>query len=203
MSDSKEDIGENELPKKKGMKLPVLIGVILGIIIVQAGIVMAALKFFAPAVPDDPHAKAKTEQTAHSEEEEEKEHGKDGHGEEESEDEGNATLVQKIEGIAVTKNDLYVNPSGSSSHICVVSVGLEITPPEKAKEVEDKLMIPIQDRIIARISSFDVDQLYRPEIRDSIRTLIKNDVKPYLRGMSDEEHPVKLRNVFFPKFIIQ
>lgn len=202
MSDSKEDIGENELPKKKGMKLPVLIGVIVGIIILQAGIVMGALKFFAPTVPDDPKSKAKTEQTAHSEEEE-AEHGKDGHSEEESEDDGNAALVQKIEGIAITKNDLYVNPRGSSSHICVVSVGLEITPPEKAKEVEDKLMIPIQDRIIARISSFDVDQLYLPEIRDSIRTLIKSDVKPYLRGMSEEEHPVKLRNVFFPKFIIQ
>ncbi len=191
-----EDAGQ---PVRKGMKLPVLIGLILGIIIVQVGIVMAAIKFFAPAQANakSKGANEKTSESAH----------KDGHGEseEESEEEQSGpSYSQKVEGIVATKNDLYINPRGSSSHIVVVSLGIEISPEEKKEEVEKKLIIPIQDRVISRISSYTVEELQSGKVRDSLRTIIKNDIKPFFRGMSEEgKEGVKLRNVYFPKFIIQ
>ena len=65
MANAEKDVlDEIEEPKKKGMKLPVLIGVILGIIIVQVGIMFAAIKFMAPADAHNEKDKHKTEQEA-------------------------------------------------------------------------------------------------------------------------------------------
>jgi len=49
MAEIEQEQQVTEDPPKKGICLPVLIGIILGIIIVQAGIVLAALKIFAPS----------------------------------------------------------------------------------------------------------------------------------------------------------
>ncbi|MCS6999528.1 MAG: flagellar basal body-associated FliL family protein [Bacteroidota bacterium] len=171
---------------KKGIRLPILIGIILGIIIVQAGIVLAALKIFAPsadtASPPSEHTAEAIQDSSHHEEEE-----------------TGPILVQKVEGIVTPKSDLYINPRGSANHIVVVSVGIEVSPAEKAKEVEEKLMIPIQDRIIARVSSYTLEQLQDLQLRDSLRTIIRNDLKPYFNALEG----VKIRNVYFPKFVIQ
>ncbi|MBL7998716.1 MAG: flagellar basal body-associated FliL family protein [Candidatus Kapabacteria bacterium] len=204
MSDSTTDeLDDLEKPKKKGMKLPVLIGIILGIIVVQAGIVMAAIKFFAPTAHEDPKAKHATEKK-HSEDAEEDEHADgDEETDEDEQEKTKANLVQKVGGIAVSKSDLYINPKNGPNKIVVVSLGIEIEPKEMTKEVEDKLMVPIQDRVISRISTFTAEELQRTEVRDSLRLIIKNDIKPYFRGMREEVEGLKLRNVYFPKFVIQ
>ncbi len=169
---------------KKGIRLPVLIGIILGIIVVQAGIVLAALKIFAPSA----ESKTSTPQSQHlvtdSTEEEE---------------ESGPVLVQKVEGIIIPKSDLFINPRGSASHIVVLSIGIEVSPAEKAKEVEEKLMVPIQDRVIARVSSYTLEELQDHKLRDSLRIIIRNDLKPYFNAFEG----VKIRNVYFPKFVVQ
>lgn len=176
-----------EDPPKKGIRLPVLIGIILGIIVVQAGIVLAALKIFAPSGASDSKPSTPTQQHADSQ---------DSTNEEE---ETGPVLVQKVEGIITPKSDLFINPRGSASHIVVLSVGIEVSPAEKAKEVEEKLMVPIQDRVIARVSSYTLEELQDLKLRDSLRTIIRNDLKPYFNALEG----VKIRNVYFPKFVIQ
>ncbi len=190
------DVEDGAAPVRKGMKLPILIALIVGIIIVQVGIVMAAIKFFAPG---HENPKDKTEKSS-----EKSEHHADADKEEEDVDETAPGYSQKVEGIVTTKNDLYINPRGGANHIVVVSLGVEIAPEEKVKEVEEKLMVPIQDRVISRISGYTVEELQNSKMRDSLRVIIKNDIKPFFRGMSEEgKEGVKLRNVYFPKFIIQ
>lgn len=187
MADVEQELTPAEEAPKKGIRLPVLIGIILGIIVVQAGIVLAALKIFAPGsenrsqqTPTE-HASVSSDSTT------------------DEDDQPGPILVQKVEGIVTPKNDLFINPRGSSSHIVVVSVGIEVSPAEKAKEVEEKLMIPIQDRIIARVSSYSLDELQDLKLRDSLRLIIRNDLKPYFNALEG----VKIRNVYFPKFVIQ
>ncbi|KXB98061.1 MAG: hypothetical protein AA908_01240 [Chlorobi bacterium NICIL-2] len=174
-----------EDPPKKGIRLPVLIGIILGIIVVQAGIVLAALKIFAPSGDSKPAAPTEQHASAQDSTDEEEETG--------------PVLVQKVEGIVTPKSDLFINPRGSASHIVVLSVGIEVSPAEKAKEVEEKLMVPIQDRVIARVSSYTLEELQDLKLRDSLRTILRNDLKPYFNALEG----VKIRNVYFPKFVIQ
>ena len=184
MADLEHEVPTPEETPKKGIRLPVLIGIILGIIVVQAGIVLAALKIFAPSADHpSPAAQHTTELSQDSTDEEET----------------GPILVQKVEGIVTPKADLYINPRGSASHIVVLSVGIEVSPAEKAKEVEEKLMIPIQDRIIARVSSYTLEELQDLKLRDSLRTILRSDLKPYFNALEG----VKLRNVYFPKFVIQ
>ncbi|MCX7929580.1 MAG: flagellar basal body-associated FliL family protein [Chlorobi bacterium] len=184
MSDQELEPTASEEQPKRGIRLPVLIGIILGIIVVQAGIVLAALKIFAPSADkSQPTHQQTTSVESDSTDDEE----------------SGPILVQKVEGIIAPKSDLYINPRGSASHIVVLSVGIEVSPAEKAKEVEEKLMIPIQDRIIARVSSYTLEELQDIKVRDSLRTIIRNDLKPYFNAFDG----VKLRNVYFPKFVIQ
>lgn len=194
----KDELDDIEQPKKKGMKLPILIGIIVGIIVLQAGIVWAAIHFVAK---DNGDPKDKQHSEKKHDEAKDDEENKDGEAEGGEDEEGQAHLVQKVEGIFTTKNDLYINPRNGANHIIVLSVGIEISPKEKVKEVEEALIIPIQDRVIARVSNYTVDDLQRIEVRDSLRTIIKNDIKPYFRGLEGGE--IKLRNVYFPKFVIQ
>lgn len=176
---------EEKLPKK-GIRVPVLIGIILGIVVVQAGIVLAALRIFAPSADKRSAETVQyVEAAAHDTTAEEEDSG--------------PILVQKVEGIITPKSDLFINPRGSASHIIVVSVGIEVSPAEKAKEVEEKLMVPIQDRIIARVSSYTLEQLQDLKLRDSLRIIIRNDLKPYFNALDG----VRIRNVYFPKFVVQ
>lgn len=187
-----DEIEEIDKPKKKGIRLPILIGIILGVVILQAGIIFASIKFFAPAAPADPHAKDKKEKVD-EEHAEDEEHATD----EEEEDESGEKVVRKVEEIVKPENDLYINPRGNSNKLVILSFALEVAPPEKVKEVEEKLMVPIQDRIITMVSKFSAEELQDPAVRDSLRVLIKKDIKPYF------VEDMKLRNVYFPKFVIQ
>lgn len=184
-----EEFDDEEVPEKKRMKLPILIGIILGIIVVQAGIVMAAIKYFAPqpAAAAAPHASVSHGHEADSEE-----------------DESGAIVTRKVGTIITTKNDIYVNPHGSADEIAVVSLGIEIEPESMREEIENKLMVPIQSLIITRFSQYTAEELQREDLRDSLRSIIKKDLKPYFRGLSEEsKESVRLLNVYFPKFIIQ
>ncbi len=184
MADLEQEQSLPEETPKKGIRLPVLIGIILGIIVVQAGIVLAALKIFAPSAESHSNPKHDAVEVAADSTEEE---------------ETGPILVQKVEGIITPKSDLYINPRGSASRIVVMSVGIEVSPAEKAKEVEEKLMVPIQDRIIARMSSYTLEELQDLKLRDSLRAILRNDLKPYFNALEG----VKLRNIYFPKFVIQ
>lgn len=182
-----DEFEDGELPEKKRMKLPVLIGIILGIVAVQAGIVMAAIKYFAP----QPAAAAAS-------------HAPKAHGTESEEEEGGEIVMKKVGTIITTKNDIYINPRGSADAIAVVSLGIEIEPESMREAIENKLMIPIQSIMITRFSQFTAEELQREDMRDSLRAILKKDLKPYFRGLAEEsKEPVRLTNVYFPKFIIQ
>lgn len=186
-----EEFDDEEVPEKKRMKLPILIGIILGIIVVQAGIVMAAIKYFAPqpVAAAAPHVSGS--------------HGKETE-EESEEDESGAIVMKKVGTIITTKNDIYVNPRGSADEIAVVSLGMEIEPEGMREVIENKLMVPVQSLIITRFSQYSAEELQREDLRDSLRSMIKKDLKPYFRGLSEEsKESVRLLNVYFPKFIIQ
>ena len=184
-----DEFEDGELPEKKRMKLPVLIGIILGIVVVQAGIVMAAIKYFAP----QPAAAAASHEP--------KANGDEAEAEEE---ESGEIVMKKVGTIITTKNDIYINPRGSADAIAVVSLGIEIEPESMREAIENKLMVPIQSIMITRFSQFTAEELQREDMRDSIRAILKKDLKPYFRGLAEEtKEPVRLTNVYFPKFIIQ
>jgi len=60
-------------------------------------------------------------------------------------------------------------------------------------------MVPIQDRVIERVSSYTLEELQDLKLRDSLRTIIRNDLKSYFNAIEG----IKIRNVYFPKFVIQ
>jgi len=103
--------------------------------------------------------------------------------------------VREVHEIVATE-DLILNPRGSSSRYVLLALGLEVDSPEAAKDVEDKLMIPIQHTTRSYIGRFSVEDLERETLIDSLPTQLRKRLQPYFG-----EH--KLRNVYFKKFIIQ
>lgn len=217
--------GENEEPKKKkqGLSLVMIIGLIVGFLVVQvAAIYIIFTMFIAPsgnAEADKGKEKNKTEQ--HGEHAE----GNAQDGEGDAHASGNAQQdedmpadgykIRKVGEIIPIKcggkDEIILNPRGSSSRYVIVSVGLEMRPSAHAEgeeesghgdghggggDAEDPLMVPICDKIISVISSKTLDELQLPNMRDSLRTLLRNELQPYYGEK-------RIRTVYFPRFIIQ
>jgi flagellar basal body-associated protein FliL len=201
MADEIEQQEEEKQPRKKGLSTITIIGLIVGFLVVQiAAIYIIFTMFINPgktAEPEKPAAKKE----AHAVEE---------HSEEES-PEGDTYMVRKIGKIVpVTcggKDELIVNPRGSSTRYIILSVGLEMQATgaeeegggehgEGGGDAANPLMIPVCDKIISTISSRTLEELQQPELRDSLRLQLRKDLQPYF----GEE---RIRTVYFPRFIIQ
>jgi flagellar basal body-associated protein FliL len=57
-------------------------------------------------------------------------------------------------------------------------------------------MIPVRDRIMSVVSSYSIEELQANGARDSLRVRLRQELSNVLPG-------IRLRNVYFSKFVIQ
>lgn len=219
----KQDNGADEPKKKQGLSLVMIIGLIVGFLVVQvAAIYIIFTMFVAPANNAEAgKEKDKKEQHGeHSDSSEDGEHG-DAHAsggshQEDDMPEGGYRIRKVGEIIPIKcggKDEIILNPRGSSSRYVIVSVGLEMRPSSHGEgeeeesgghgdghggggDAEDPLMVPVCDKIISIISSKTLEELQLPNMRDSLRTLLRQELQPYYGEK-------RIRTVYFPRFIIQ
>ena len=189
MADELDNQEEAREPKKKqGISLIAIIGIIVGFLVVQ----VAAIYIILPMVlkPDSAADAGKKEGK-----EQKTDHVQD---EQASEDEG-THVVRKVGAIIPVlcgeKDEMIVNPRGSSTRYVIVSVGLEMQDEEVAEE-GGNIMIPVCDKIISTISSKSLEELQEPATRDSLRVELRRELQPYFGEK-------RIRTVYFPRFIIQ
>lgn len=178
MADAQENL-EEEKPKKTGMGTPTLIGIIAGVVILQVIIVFVIFKVFVSPGGSTKSEKSTTEHRTDDE----------GNGEE------SLLKVREVREIVATE-DMILNPRGSSSRYVLLALGLEVDSPEVGKEVEERLMIPIQHTTRSFVGRFSVEELERQTLVDSLPNRLRMQLQPYFGEY-------KLRHVYFKKFIIQ
>ncbi len=161
--DSKETRGG------KGISLPMLLGIIVGVLVVQGGLLFWLLR---------PSGGSATGQ----------------HPSPEPVQPESSTEVPV--GVIVPVEDLVVNPRGSSSRYVLVALGLEVENAKHAERVRQELMIPVRDRIMSVVSSYSIEELQANGARDSLRVRLRQELSNVLPG-------IRLRNVYFSKFVIQ
>jgi flagellar protein FliL len=92
--------------------------------------------------------------------------------------------------------DLIVNPAGTNGlRFLLTTIGLEVTSEETVKELE-KRDVQLHDSIIGVLTSKTLPELDDMNVRDSLKSSIKNAVNKELTTGS-------VINVYFSKFIIQ
>ncbi len=199
MADELDNQEEVQEPKKKqGLSLIAIIGIIVGFLVVQ----VAAIYLILPMV-------LKPDSSAESGKKETKEKKADsGHEEAPAEEEEDGPHVVHKLGtiIPVTcgdKDEMIINPRGSSTRYVIVSVGLEMQGEAEEEEGghgegggNTSLMIPVCDKIISTISSKTLEELQEPLTRDSLRLQLRRELQPYFGEK-------RIRTVYFPRFIIQ
>lgn len=214
-----QEEGKEEPKKKQGLSLVMIIGLIVGFLVVQvAAIYIIFTMFIAPAGNAEAEkGKDKDKKEQHSEHGDHNEHG-DGHAastasqDDDMPEEG--YKIRKVGEIIPIKcggkDEIILNPRGSSSRYVIVSVGLEMrdngSHDEEASDDahgghgggdgEDPLMVPVCDKIISAISSKSLEELQQPNMRDSLRLLLRRELQPYFGER-------RIRTVYFPRFIIQ
>lgn len=200
MADEIEQQEEEKEPKKKGLSTITIIGLIVGFLVVQIAAIFIIFTMFI-----NPSKTAEPDKTAEKKEARAVEHST-----EEDTPEGETYMVRKIGKIVpVTcgdKDEIIINPRGSSTRYIIVSVGLEMQSSGAEEESDghgeggsggsNPLMIPVCDKIISTISSRTLEELQQPELRDSLRLQLRKELQPYF----GEE---RIRTVYFPRFIIQ
>lgn len=196
MAEEQEE-GKTEEKKKAGLGTGAIIGIISGALIVQAIIVVVAIKLMAPATTE-PAKSADAEQVENGDEDGDEldEDGEYAEDEEYAdEEEAPSRRKKKVRHIVQLEN-ILVNPKGSSSRYVSVTIGLEVKSEEEEAAVE-KLMVPIMSTIRRNLASKTIQEL---EIQANDETLLAKellqDLRPYFRE-------VKLYSVYIPKFIIQ
>jgi len=176
-----EDVQTEEKKKKAGMSTMTLVGIISGVVALQAIIVFAVFKFFINAPDDKLEESVKKTRTSVVQDD--------------VPEEEEPLVMRKVHKIVKT-DDIVINPKGARSAYLQIQLGLEIEPEDGEQQVKDVLMVPVHDRTISILSSYTVEELMRGSLRDSLRIKLKKDFQPYFGE-------IKLRNVYFPKYIIQ
>ncbi len=198
MADELDNQDEVKEPKKKqGLSLITIIGIIVGFLVVQ----VAAIYIILPMVlKPDSHAEPDKKESKEKKTEHE-------HEDMSIDDEEEGTQVIRKIGtiIPVTcgdKDEMIINPRGSSTRYIIVSVGLEMQGAAEEEEgghgggKSSPLMIPVCDKIISTISSKSLEELQEPKMRDSLRLQLRRELQPYFGEK-------RIRTVYFPRFIIQ
>lgn len=203
-----------EKPKKKtgGMSMPVLLGVIGGIVIFQAVLIFLLFKFFI--APQQPVQEGKT---ADNEKTEKVEESEEGHGEKNADwDYQEFTLDPKLVHTYETGR-ITTNPKNSDKFI-IINLGIDyvVKNEEALEEIKEELAahsggheeegapslfthkkkIRIKGKINSILGSFSVDQLFAQ--RDSLPSIFK-------KGLSEviNNHQMKIREVIVQEFMIQ
>lgn len=206
MAEEIENQDEVKEPKKKqGLSLIAIIGIIVGFLVVQ----VAAMYFLVPMIMNSGnHAESDKKEKKAGEEKQ----GDKAHEEAPTEEEDDGThVIRKIGTIVPVlcgeKDEIIINPRGSSTRYVIFSIGLEMQPSgeeeeeasgegEGGGEKSSPLMIPVCDKIISTVSSKSLEELQEPLTRDSLRIQLRRDLQPYFGEK-------RIRTVYFPRFIIQ
>ncbi len=193
MAEEKEEQQEEQEKKKEKGKLglPAIIGLVVGVLLVQAGIVFAVVKFFlAPPHPAEQEAEQKKEKSAKVKVVEEEE-------EPEEEDEVIVRKVGKL--IPVGEEDIIVNARSRSPEprYVVLRVVLEIDDEAELDEKQlEEILIPVKDEIIDVVSSHWIEEFLQPGFKQELRKEIKKRIQPYFGE-------VRVRKVRFTKYLVQ
>lgn len=148
-----------EKASNKGLSLPVLVGLVLGAVVIQVGVLFVLFRvFLAPhSSASAPPAEAAQKPAAVSE--------------------------SLPSGVIVPVEDLVVNPRGSSSRYVLVALGLEVADGKQAERLRQELMIPVRDRIMSVVTSYSIEELQGTGIRDSLRVRIRRELAEVLPGI--------------------
>jgi flagellar basal body-associated protein FliL len=144
---------------KKGLSLPVVIGLVLGAVLLQAGLLVILARF---VLAPQPHGKPETSEAV------------------EQPAESTAAVPS---GVIVPVEDLVVNPRGSSSRYVLVALGLEVADAKQGERLRQELMIPVRDRIMSVVASYSIEELQATGIRDSLRVRIRQELGQVLPGI--------------------
>jgi flagellar basal body-associated protein FliL len=164
-----EEKDTKEAKGGKGISLPVLLGIIVGVLVVQGGLLFWLLRPSGGSAGGQ-HPSAEPVQAE--------------------------SAAEVPTGVIVPVEDLVVNPRGSSSRYVLVALGLEVENAKYAEKVRQELMIPVRDRIMSVVSSYSIEELQANGARDSLRVRLRQELSNVLPG-------IRLRNVYFSKFVIQ
>ena len=183
-----KDAGDN---KKSGLSTGAIIGIIGGALLLQALVVVFALKWVVSDAPGG--EKAKTEHAAdeHGDEQD----GDEDHGDEAMDHEPEMPRHKRPVNHVVELEDIIVNPADQAGKFVVAGIGLEFANAEEAAELE-KVLIPVRTLISRQFASMTVDRLRDVAVRDSLSKVLRRDLAPFFSE-------AKLYEVYISKFLIQ
>ena len=185
---------EKEKKEKKGSPLKMIL-LIVGILVVNAIVVIGVVKFFFADSGHDEHPKeAKSEQMGHSEEDEFAQFKN-------PEETFFETESQRK---MLSTGRITTNPANSIKKFIIVNLGLEyrIKPDLPVEEFDlekplmQKIMIRLKSKITDRVGSMRVEELVRQ--RSELTTIFKADLQELFN-----ENQMFLREVYLNEFLIQ
>jgi flagellar basal body-associated protein FliL len=219
--------GAEEPKKSGGLGTGAIIGIIGGFVVLLAVLVAVFFLFIMPKLSGD--AKGKGKDSTHTE----KDHGGDsGHdGASTEDDELTYKSVNIRVGKIITLKEFILNANGSLKNFVVADVGIEIPKTKHEMEEEDKKLeqilekgkaeggdghggggggegtkiddmlgegveLVVRDKILGILAARSKEDLQQVAVRDSLRKQIQVEIQPYFRK-------IKVRNVYFSRFIIQ
>jgi len=180
---------------KKGMSTMKMILMIVGILVVNAIVVIGVVKFFFADSDDDKPHEAHTEQV-------DGEHAEDDFSEYESEEE--TFFETEKQRKMLTTGRITTNPANSIKKFVVIDLGMEYRikpdlPPEEFEPESpfmQKLHIKIKAAVTKRLGEMRVEELVRQ--RSQLTEIFREDLQPVFN-----EHKMFLREVYLNEFLVQ
>lgn len=228
--EEKQEAAPAEEPKKSGgLGTGAIIGIIGGFVVLLAVLVAVFFLFIMPKLSGDKKGKGKDStqvEKGHGDE-----HGGDEHGSGEDDELAYKSTSIRV-GKIITLKELILNANGSLKNFIVVDVGIEIPKTKHEMEEEDKKLaeilekgkaegggdhgggggggggpkidemlgegveVVVKDKILNILASRTKEELQLLPVRDSVRKQIQVEIQPFFRK-------IKVRNVYFSRFIIQ
>jgi len=197
MADEKKQQPEKPKKKSDGLSMPILIGIISGVIIVNIVIVVLVIKLVFPPAGGEENTQHGKESKVEKTETDEYEFGEDG-GEE---------FFEKQKAIRhMETGRITTNPKGSEQFV-ILDLWLEYVVSEKVLEdhheeykeesdLMEKLFTRVRAEVISFVGSLTVEQInaIRPELPEKLREHLSDMFK---------KNKIKLREVIIKEFIIQ
>lgn len=164
--------------KSSGMKLPIMIGIIVGILVVNAAIIYFLFNLLlAPSISNQHGEPAKKEKQADEETKLEEE------------------FDESHKPVFVETGRITTNPKFSDKFV-VVNLGLEVKSKEHSNELEPALLAKIRGVVNSTFANMTVDEIHSR--RDSLDIIFLNNLKPVFK-----KEKKLLSEVIIQEFIIQ
>jgi hypothetical protein len=196
---AKEQVEEKQEPQKSklissGMKLPVIIGIVAGVLIINTVIIIFVFKLFvAPSFT--PHSEDAVKGKTELENKEKAKHNGLKIGEE-------GEYLQGEENLHFTESGrITTNPKNSENFI-VLNLGLEYrfktleSKPKEGEGLSPKMLAQVKGAVNRIIGGLSIDELHAK--RDSLTIIFIKEMKPTFKA-----NQMFLKNVILQEFIIQ